>query len=201
LQRSQNEGSISAPLDYECPLARGEVSSLLLVACPGRSKERVRLGNRAVLLRFCPAHVGRRAPLLRTARMVVLLPPHPTSNSGGNLMTVLVTTLCTNGVSLQHGQDREVDDESIAARDTGLDDGYLRKERRGCWVSCFSPSLEDCPGAPNNRWPLASVALVGRGRACAQSRRGGARSGSGCQWRSWLTALIQNTRKGPSHHF
>src|SRR5262245_1875603 len=43
----------------------------------------------------------------------------------------------------------------------------------------FSPSLGDCPGAPNNRWPWASAALPACGQACARSRPGGAGSASG----------------------
>src|SRR5215510_9315854 len=40
-------------------------------------------------------------------------------------------------------------------------------------IPSFSPSSEDCPGAPNSRWRRASAALAARRRACARSRPGG----------------------------
>ena len=53
-------------------------------------------------------------------------------------------------------------------------------------IPFFSPSLEDCPGAPNSRWRRASVALPVCGRACARSRPDGAGSARGYCRRSWL---------------
>jgi len=61
----------------------------------------------------------------------------------------------------------------------------------------FSPSLGDCPGAPNNRWLWASAALPACGQACARSRPGGAGSAGGWCRRSWLTYLIWNARMRP----
>ena len=73
---------------------------------------------------------------------------------------------------------------------------------RGKLSRAFSPSLEDCPGAPNNRWPWASAALPACGQACARSRPGGAGSVGGCYRRSWL-AVSNSERKdeAPSLHF
>jgi len=65
---------------------------------------------------------------------------------------------------------------------------------RGKLSRAFSPSLEDCPGAPNNRWPWASAALPACGQACARSRPGGAGSVGGCYRRSWL-AVSNSERK------
>src|SRR6516164_9122809 len=65
---------------------------------------------------------------------------------------------------------------------------------RGKLSRAFSPSLEDCPGAPNNRWPWASAALPACGQACARSRPGGAGSVGGCCRRSWL-AVSNSERK------
>jgi hypothetical protein len=73
---------------------------------------------------------------------------------------------------------------------------------RGKLSRAFSPSLEDCPGGPNNRWPWASAALPACGQACARSRPGGAGSVGGCYRRSWL-AVSNSERKdeAPSLHF
>src|SRR5262249_6385956 len=60
----------------------------------------------------------------------------------------------------------------------------------------FNPSLGDCPGAPNSRWPLASAALPVCGRACARSRPGGAGSARDCCRRSWLTASEEEAPAG-----
>ena len=48
----------------------------------------------------------------------------------------------------------------------------------------LNPSLDDCPGVPNSRWPWGSIAHPACGRACARSRPGGAGSARDCCRRS-----------------
>ena len=77
---------------------------------------------------------------------------------------------------------------------------------RGKLSRAFSPSLENCPGAPNNRWPWAAdfsiVALPSCSKTGGEIERlgAGAYRGSRCRLRHSISAVgpkIPYTKKRP----
>jgi hypothetical protein len=62
----------------------------------------------------------------------------------------------------------------ISAKDLLVEATFMSKARAG-WPyrdrTGFRPSLEDCHGAPSNRWPLGSVALPPSLRSISSHRR------------------------------